>query len=392
MSVWESNKHEYNTVGTEAYPASCVLSGKTKLIVRKPDATFGLATFQPSDYQRRAIADWSLDHDRLEALLVHQRCGLISDPRWGDANLVFPFAVYEAKGWDGDPREARQQACSAGAVYLDMLDRLSKRPGTTWDSKNGEDQTPGSRNTQVFVFTSFGAHWHILVGYKRPRLMSEHAGHKGMSESVYVFQRIWSARAVTERKAWELLSLVDQIHLWGVTDHRDHVIRHLKPWHKFAEKCYRRDVKQMLGFVDTGGTFNPKTGLLSWAVPEFCVKLPEWSRHLTNDFSARQKHLNQRAAYQLKEAFVRYQTSAEAHTDDSTKSVIPLGAVDYICAIDKGCGCHLKSWDAFLTHAHEVHGADDPTVWKVDIKPSWASSSSTSKRVKKRRREDADSD
>jgi hypothetical protein len=125
----ESNKHEYNTVKKATHRASCLLTGEEKLVMRKPDATFGLAVSRPSDYQRSVLADWSLDHERLEALLLHRQCGLISDPRWGDANLVFPFTVYEAKGWDGDPREARQQACSAGAVYFDMLESLAKRPG-----------------------------------------------------------------------------------------------------------------------------------------------------------------------------------------------------------------------------------------------------------------------
>jgi hypothetical protein len=46
--------------------------------------------------------------------------------------------------------------------------------------------TPQSSNNQVFVFTSFGAHWHILVGYKRPRHEREYAGYEGFSESVYV--------------------------------------------------------------------------------------------------------------------------------------------------------------------------------------------------------------
>lgn len=98
---------------------------------------------------------------------------------------MFPFAAYEAKGWSGDPREARRQACSAGSVYLDMLDRLSKIPGKPGDL-DGAYQAEDSRNSQVFVFTSFGAHWHILVGYRRPRLAREHAGMAGMSKTVYV--------------------------------------------------------------------------------------------------------------------------------------------------------------------------------------------------------------
>lgn len=131
------------------------------------------------------MAEWDLDRDRLEALLLHQQYGLISDPRWGETSLVFPFAVYEAKGWSGDARAARRQACSAGKVYLDLLDNLARQLGKAGE-KNGRYQTDQSRNSQVFVYTSFGAHWHVLVGYKRPRLAREHAGHQGLSESVYV--------------------------------------------------------------------------------------------------------------------------------------------------------------------------------------------------------------
>lgn len=388
-------------MGEEAHPVSCLLSGKKKLLLRRPDATFGLATFQPGDYQQSAVADWNLDHDRLEALLVHRHCGLISDPRWGDANLVFPFAVYEAKGWDGDPREARQQACAAGAVYLDMLERLSKRPGKAWDSSSNEDQTVGSRNSQVFVFTSFGAHWHILVGYKRPRLKSEYAGHEGMSKSVYIFQRIWSARVVTERKAWELISLIDQIHLWGVTDHRDFVIQHLKPWHAFAEECYARDVENTLGYVDTSGCLDSKTESQQWTVPSMCVRLPEWTQHFTDAFSARQKHMNERAAFHVKESFVKYQSDAEARTEEPDG----ISAVGHVCSIVEGCEYKLESWEDFLTHALEVHGADDDTPlclgrmpdnnrWAKKRRPEKGSrkgSSSTPGRAQKRRREEVDS-
>ncbi|EXL93051.1 hypothetical protein FOIG_13938 [Fusarium odoratissimum NRRL 54006] len=122
-----------------------------------------------------------------------------------------------------------------------MLDRLSKVPGKPGDL-DGAYQAEDSRNSQVFVFTSFGAHWHILVGYRRPRLAREHLGMSGMSKTVYDFQRIWSGRVSTERRAWELLSLIDQIHLWGVTVFRDFVIRHLKPWHEFGKRCYVNDI------------------------------------------------------------------------------------------------------------------------------------------------------
>lgn len=93
--------------------------------------------------------------------------------------------MYEAKGWSGDPREARHQACVAGAAYLDMLDALARIPGPPC-VKNRDYQFDGSQNAQTFALTSFGAHWHVMVGYRRPRLKREHAGHPGMSDTVYV--------------------------------------------------------------------------------------------------------------------------------------------------------------------------------------------------------------
>src|SRR6185436_6991636 len=105
-------KHEYCTVRSAVHPVSCLQMDQSKLIRRIPDATFGLATFQPKHYQN-AVASYDLDAERLQALALHRNCGLLADPRWGDSNLVFPFAVYEAKGWNAQPREARRQACSA---------------------------------------------------------------------------------------------------------------------------------------------------------------------------------------------------------------------------------------------------------------------------------------
>jgi hypothetical protein len=62
-----------------------------------------------------------------------------------------------------------------------MLESLARYP------KVDEYKTAGGRNTQVFAFTSFGVHWHILVGYRRPRLEREYEGTEGVSEMVYVW-------------------------------------------------------------------------------------------------------------------------------------------------------------------------------------------------------------
>jgi hypothetical protein len=164
-------------------PVSCELTGGSTVVPRKPDATFGLATFSEIEPDLSVCAN-ELRRTRLEKLLLHHKCGLLADPKWGETDLVFPFAVYEAKGWAGDCREARHQACLAGATYLDMLDDVVRKPGPVGSTK--PYQTVTSHHYQVFALTSFGAHWHLLVGYRRPRQEDEHRERKGMSETVYV--------------------------------------------------------------------------------------------------------------------------------------------------------------------------------------------------------------
>lgn len=171
------------TLVPDTDPILCKLTGKSSFVKRTPDATFGLATFTEGD---TGLPPWTSDllWDRLERLTLHPKYGLIVDPSRTETHLIFPFMVYEAKGWGGDCRSARRQACSAAAFYLDMLDDLVRQPGPVGSPR--PYQTSTSHNYQVFALTSFGAYWHLLVGYKRPRLATEYADETGMSETVYV--------------------------------------------------------------------------------------------------------------------------------------------------------------------------------------------------------------
>ncbi|KAL2132938.1 hypothetical protein VTI74DRAFT_3128 [Chaetomium olivicolor] len=334
--VIAADKRGYDTMRSAVHPVSCVQTGDSKFIWRIPDATFGLATFEPRDYQT-AFASYTLDTKRLKALTLHRDCGLIVDPRWGDANLVFPFAVYEAKGWNGDPREARQQACAAAAVYLDLLDALARQPGKS-GRMDGAYQTLESRSSQVFAMTSFGAHWHIMVGYRRPRLAREHRGRPGMSDTVYLFQRIWSGRIITEKKAWELLCVIDQIHEWGVTTHRDFVIRHLEPWHEFCEQRYLQDIGsayQKLLRGSDGAVLN--------------VTLPEWSMHFKDE---RRAKLQQTAIENIEELRPRVFSMLKKRADDNKS---------WSCVGD-GCGPFpgrlIGSLEELVPHYHDYHKTD----------------------------------
>jgi len=183
LSCAHRDKHDYVTLVPDTDPVLCTLTGTSTFVKRTPDATFGLATFTDQDAY---LPTWSEDlhSDRLQHLLLHPKYGLFSDPGRIETDLAFPFMVYEAKGWSGDCRAARRQACSGAAFYLDMLDELARQPAPVGSPR--AYQTKASHQYQIFVLTSFGAYWHLLVGYRRPRLATEHAGKNGMSETVYV--------------------------------------------------------------------------------------------------------------------------------------------------------------------------------------------------------------
>ncbi|KAF7164600.1 hypothetical protein CNMCM5623_009057 [Aspergillus felis] len=351
------DKHEYNTVKLKRDPVSCLLVGEPKFIKRIPDATFGLATFKTKDYQN-VLAEWDLDHDRLEALLLHRHCGLISDPRWGYADLAFPFAVYEAKGWGGDAREARRQGCSAGAVYLDMLDSLARQPGKIGEKNRVYQSAKSHSNNQVFVFTSFGAHWHILVSYKRPRHEREYAGYEGFSESVYVFQRIWSGRVATIRKAWELLSLVDQIHLSGATDFRNSIIQYLKQWHEFGRRSYANDVDFLVSKLKTDRV--TRDGKEYLCIPTACLQLPDWANCLSEEIRGK---LLEKVWFHFREAYQRDLSALSVQWPSVFRCLFedcgPLGTPGY----------PIPSKEELVAHYREIHGKDDETI--ADLERFW---------------------
>ncbi|KAH7371953.1 hypothetical protein BKA66DRAFT_443745 [Pyrenochaeta sp. MPI-SDFR-AT-0127] len=325
-----ADKRDYYAKVPEVYPLSCTLTGKSRCVKRIPDASFGLATFHPKHYQN-AVASYELDAERLQALAWHRQCGLISDPRCGEADLVFPFAVYEAKGWNGDPREARQQACAAGAAYLDMLDALARLPGPP-EETDRDYQFSESRNAQVFAITSFGAQWHIMVGYRRPRLKREHAGHPGMSKTVYLFQRIWSGRIADERSAWQLLYLVDQIHMWGATTFRRYVIQHLEAWHMY---CHQRWVKDTIILRYTLGKDFASCGKM------MCFDVPDWAKGFGDEF---------RTALQEKSAKLLVKRCIQEQTGEPC-AICVLGR----CGTEHSPGYALFSPEEHLRHLTKVH-------------------------------------
>jgi hypothetical protein len=168
-----------------------------------------------------------------------------------------------------------------------------------------------------------------------------------------VFQRIWSSRVTTERSAWELLSFIDQIHQWGVTDFRDFVLRHLRPWNNFAKKCYLNDIAFTQSLPNTGKVM--EDGKPKLVVPTSCLALPEWTKHFTRKARERFKD---KIANHLYETWVTYR-------EVRTKEFPSLKA----CGMDKcstlrGTSYPLASVDELIIHLREFHGLDDERMAK----------------------------
>ena len=88
-------------------------------------------------------------------------CGLIVDGVWGKTDLVFPFAVYEAKKRASSFEEAEGQVYHACKTYLAMLDDLARNPDNV-----AEYQSEDSSRYQLFAFTSCGPAWEVFVAWK----------------------------------------------------------------------------------------------------------------------------------------------------------------------------------------------------------------------------------
>lgn len=261
------------------------LAGKVMIRKRTPDQTFGLSTrpSPPSNASNDArgwcealVADFlasfadvdresgndscaatsaarqeplafSLCSERLRALSEQHRSGLIVDPRWGEADLVFPWAVFEVKKdtWndaftkkgivDFEPAEA--QIYQAAQMMLAMLDDLVRKP-----DRLGEYQSAKSNQFQLFGFTSVAHHWRVYVAFEKhgecvsdsAPLLHVRRPPPDLTELIPAppqhVETLWQGDVTNATQALELLFIVDQIHFWAVTQYRNFVAAHLLPW------------------------------------------------------------------------------------------------------------------------------------------------------------------
>lgn len=170
LPIKRSDKRPYQFVEKES-------NGGTSSAVktRVPDATMGLRTYD--DYELGAgyfcdIPDCTVDHSTqqydkrlskndLRSMMHNRKCGLVVDGIWGKTDIVFPFAVYEAKKRASSSEQAGDQIYHACKTYLAMLDDLVRNPDNV-----AEYQTEESSRYQLFAFTSCGPIWQVFIAWQ----------------------------------------------------------------------------------------------------------------------------------------------------------------------------------------------------------------------------------
>lgn len=163
------DKREYNYKATTLDNVQTEKSRDTKLIYmgkRIPDITFGLSVYETGDPEDEGVDERerkirrSLQKTQLrENIWELDGLSLVTDPKWGQHTLLFPFAVYEAKRDRNSEVQVKLQLKLAFNTYLRMLDNLVRQPGKK------EYQTSESRIFPLFGFTSSGSMWKMYIGY-----------------------------------------------------------------------------------------------------------------------------------------------------------------------------------------------------------------------------------
>lgn len=148
--------------------------GKHLAEFKAVDETLGLATYK-DDYNEyikdRASGDPErrprdrgyhefLVERRLQNKMRCSHSGLLVDDHWGEASLILPFAVYEAKKKSNNYKRARLQAFHVAQIYLGMLDDPSRDPNDV-----AKHQFDDSDKYQVFIFTSCGPVVEVWVAH-----------------------------------------------------------------------------------------------------------------------------------------------------------------------------------------------------------------------------------
>jgi hypothetical protein len=130
--------------------------------------------------------------------------------RTSKSSINFPFVIWEAKKAAGESNPVGQNSLKVKMI-LEWQRDLAERTNIAW--------TP-----LVYHFVNVGSEWNLYACYVQrwpaeqkdtyvsPRNKSSY---KHTTESIQVFQMLWSGDCVNPAKALQLLYLIDIIALWG---------------------------------------------------------------------------------------------------------------------------------------------------------------------------------
>ena len=235
--------------------------GQRLVKLRIPDATLGLTAYDTFDFNfsrehvcpgpdcdvdHKTKPDERLSQDRLMAMMHNHECGLVVDGSWGNADIVFPFAAYEAKKRAISYEAAKEQIHDACRAYLAMLDDLARNPDNV-----AEYQTKDSSKYQLFAFTSCGSYWEVYLAWNfLNRCVSlnahHHHEHRGipLAYAEKHVETIWEGDVKDFSRAFDLICIVDQIQDYAINTHRPFVMQHLEAWHARHEKSFPGDPEE----------------------------------------------------------------------------------------------------------------------------------------------------
>lgn len=150
----------------------------------------------------------------------------------------------------------------------------------------------------------------------------------------------------------ELLTLIDQIHLWAKTDHRTFVIEHLRPWHEACDKNFllewksRYDIEEHL---KEERQLNENQDL----------NVPSWVSRFGEAF---QRNIQLRASKTLIGALVTHSRIKGKGKAVPTEDEKDEGV--FHCAVD-GCTSIIRFSCAWLDHLETTHGMTQKALAQI---------------------------
>jgi hypothetical protein len=153
---------------------------------------------------------------------------------------------------------------------------------------------------------------------------------------------------IYEQDARELLSLIDQIHLWAITEYRTFVLEHLRPWHRLCEENYLLEWDSKYDVPAHKKRKRACSDMKDLVFPEWVADMQESSRRI----------FQIRAALSLEEAIqhsslIKGKFQCQEEIDSN-----------WTCMVN-GCEFTAGSDVAYLDHLRRAHSCEDRDLAQI---------------------------